>query len=38
MIRVALEQASCGFLNDKERFPDGVDTVVGERGMRLSGG
>ncbi len=25
-------------LNDKRRFPDGLDTQVGERGVRLSGG
>lgn len=25
-------------LNDKERFPDGLSTQVGERGVRLSGG
>lgn len=37
-IRVALQQASCDFLNDKGLFPEGLDTKVGERGMRLSGG
>ena len=34
----ALKQASCGFLDDKVLFPDGIDTMVGERGGRLSGG
>ena len=34
----ALKQASCGFLEDKVLFPDGIDTKVGERGGRLSGG
>ena len=27
-----------GMVNDKERFPDGLETQVGERGVRLSGG
>ena len=30
--------ASCGFLEDKKLFPDGLQTKVGERGTRLSGG
>jgi len=30
--------AGCEFINDKKNFPDGLDTTVGERGMRLSGG
>jgi len=34
----ALDQASCGFLDDKKLFPDGLNTKVGERGARLSGG
>ena len=37
-IQEALSQASCGFLEDKVLFPDGLDTKVGERGGRLSGG
>ncbi|MGH7353421.1 MAG: ABC transporter ATP-binding protein [Candidatus Rokuibacteriota bacterium] len=35
-LRDALERASLGELIDS--LPEGVDTVVGERGMRLSGG
>lgn len=26
------------FIHDKEIFPEGYDTAVGERGVRLSGG
>ena len=26
------------FINDKNTFPDGLDTIVGEKGLRLSGG
>ena len=37
-MKLALSQASCGFLDDKILFPEGLDTKVGERGMRLSGG
>lgn len=37
-LQTALQQASCGFLEDKKLFPEGLDTKVGERGMRLSGG
>ena len=33
-----MQQASCGFLDDKILFPKGIDTVVGERGSSLSGG
>jgi len=37
-LKTVLEQASCGFLLDKSRFPDGINTKVGERGQTLSGG
>jgi ABC-type multidrug transport system fused ATPase/permease subunit len=26
------------FVNDLKMFPDGLDTLVGERGVKLSGG
>jgi len=26
------------FINDKNLFPNGFDTLVGERGIKLSGG
>jgi ATP-binding cassette subfamily B protein len=32
----AMEQAACAYLLDKS--PDGLDTVIGEMGMKLSGG
>jgi len=35
-IMAALAQASCA--NLVEKSPDGLDTVIGERGMKLSGG
>ena len=37
-LQTALQQASCGFLEDKTQFELGVETRVGERGGRLSGG
>ena len=38
MIRTALDAASCQFMDDPQRFPDGLDTMLGERGATLSGG
>jgi ATP-binding cassette subfamily B protein len=35
-IVAAMEQASCAYLLDKS--PEGLDTQIGERGMKLSGG
>lgn len=35
-IRSAAEKASCHFI--WEKFPNGFDTIVGERGVKLSGG
>lgn len=35
-IMAALEQASCA--NLVEKSPEGLDTIIGERGMKLSGG
>jgi len=35
-IETAMEQASCAYLLAKS--PDGLDTVIGENGMKLSGG
>lgn len=37
-LEMVIDQASCQFVRDKELFPDGVDTVVGEKGKTLSGG
>jgi len=38
-LREACRQANAlTFLEDKALFPDGFDTLVGERGARLSGG
>jgi ABC-type multidrug transport system fused ATPase/permease subunit len=38
MIRTALDAASCQFMDDPQLFPDGLDTMLGERGATLSGG
>ena len=38
MVEEAIEQASATFILDEDKFPDGFDTVVGERGIKLSGG
>jgi len=38
MVDEAVDQASAGFIHDTVKFPDGYDSVVGERGMKLSGG
>ena len=35
-IVTAMQQAACAYL--LERAPEGLDTVIGERGMKLSGG
>ncbi|MGZ9046055.1 MAG: ABC transporter ATP-binding protein [Telluria sp.] len=35
-IMEAMEQAACAYLVEKS--PDGLDTLIGERGMKLSGG
>ena len=38
-LETACRQANClGFISDESLFPEGFDTKVGERGMRLSGG
>ena len=38
-IEFACKQAHCQtFLDDKEKFPEGLETEVGEKGVRLSGG
>ena len=38
MVEDAIEQASAQFIRDEDKFPDGYHTVVGERGIKLSGG
>jgi ATP-binding cassette subfamily B (MDR/TAP) protein 9 len=38
-LEIACEQAMClTFINDKSLFPEGFDTIVGEKGIKLSGG
>jgi len=39
MLDEAAKMACCyDFIYDEALFPDGYDTVVGERGVKLSGG
>jgi ABC-type multidrug transport system fused ATPase/permease subunit len=38
MLDDACKQASANFVHDKNLFPDGYNTIVGERGVKLSGG
>jgi len=39
MLDEATKMASCyDFIYDTELFPDGYDSLVGERGIKLSGG
>ena len=35
---MAIKQSSCQFIFDKELFPDGLSTMIGEKGKTLSGG
>ena len=37
-VEEAVNQASANFIYDKEKFPDGFQTLIGERGLKLSGG
>lgn len=37
-VKKAIQQANASFIFDTEQFPDGLQTVVGERGSKLSGG
>ena len=35
----ACRKSNClNFIQDSSRFPNGLDTLVGERGVKLSGG
>jgi hypothetical protein len=38
MLDDACKQASASFIHDRALFPDGYNTIVGERGVKLSGG
>jgi ATP-binding cassette subfamily B protein len=37
-LAAAIKAAQAGFVNDREAFPKGLDTMVGEGGAQLSGG
>ena len=37
-IEEAIEISNCGFIYDKHLFPNGINTIIGEKGVRLSGG
>lgn len=38
MIEASRQANVLDFIEDKKIFPDGFDTLVGERGVKLSGG
>jgi len=39
MLEEACRKANClNFIKDPSQFPDGFETLVGERGVKLSGG
>jgi ABC-type bacteriocin/lantibiotic exporter with double-glycine peptidase domain len=38
-LEIICEKSMClAFINDKILFPEGFDTIVGEKGIKLSGG